>query len=905
MSKKYVYFFGNQKAEGNATQKNLLGGKGANLAEMTNLGIPVPPGFTISTEVCTHFYEHGNTYPIELKEQINEKISELEKTTGKIFGDDKNPLLVSVRSGGAVSMPGMMDTVLNLGLNDNSIKGLIEQTGNERFAYDSYRRFIQMFSNVVYNMDHHKFENILEAQKKAANVTDDTELSADDLKIIVEEYKKIFKSEKSMEFPQEPQKQLEESINAVFASWMNPRANTYRNLNNISHSLGTAVNVQSMVFGNMGDDCGTGVGFTRNPATGENIFFGEFLMNAQGEDVVAGIRTPLTIDKLENILPHAYKELLDIAQTLEKHYKDMQDIEFTIEKEKLYLLQTRSGKRTSFAAFRVAYDMVKEELIDEKRALMLIDPNSLPSLLAKIFDAEEKQKALENGAYIGKGLAAGPGAASGKIVLSAEKAVELKKNNESVILVRHETSPEDIAGMHSAEGILTSKGGMTSHAAVVARGMNKPCIVGCSDLEVNYEDRTITCRQNDGNSVTLKENDWLSIDGFTGEILGKKINTISSEIEQVFVDKNKTIESSRLAQEYKHIMEWTDKFARLKVRANSDTPYDSAVARSYGAQGIGLCRTEHMFFDSGRISAMREMILSSDKEGRKNALNKLLPFQKQDFIDIFKEMKGLPVTIRLLDPPLHEFLPHDKDALKELADTLGKTEKEIKNRMDEIAELNPMLGHRGCRLGISYPEITEMQTRAIIEAACEAKKEGIEVLPEIMVPLVGNYKELANQEKVIRETADNIMKEQNMQIEYLLGTMIEVPRAAITADEIARHAEFFSFGTNDLTQMGAGFSRDDSGNFLPEYIAKGIYENDPFAVLDQNGIGKLMEIAVEKGQKTRENIKLGICGEHGGEPLSVKFCHKLGLNYVSCSPYRVPVARLAAAQAAISETSKS
>ncbi|MDH5716039.1 MAG: pyruvate, phosphate dikinase [Spirochaetia bacterium] len=902
MSAKYVYFFGDGKAEGDASQKKLLGGKGANLAEMTNLGIPVPPGFTISTEVCTYYYENQKTYPSDLPEQINEQIKKLEKLTGKKFGDDQNPLLVSVRSGAAASMPGMMDTVLNLGLNDKAVSGLINQTNNKRFAYDSYRRFIQMFSNVVYSLNHDSFEEIMNHQKKEAGVKDDTELTESDLIKIIEKYKSVFKEKKGEEFPQDPKQQLQKAIDAVFASWMNPRANTYRTLHGISNTLGTAVNIQSMVFGNMGDECGTGVGFTRNPASGENKFFGEFLMNAQGEDVVAGIRTPLPINELKIVMPEAYDELLSIGKTLEKHYKDMQDIEFTIENKKLYMLQTRSGKRTSFAAFRIACEMVEENLIDKKKAVMMIDPNSLPSLLAQVFNEEEKKKSLDNGGLIAKGLAAGPGAATGKIVLTAEKAVEMAKQNEKVILVRHETSPEDIAGMHSAQGILTSRGGMTSHAAVVARGMNKPCIVGCTGLEVDYENSIIKYKNGGDTSLTLKENDWISIDGFTGEIINAHINTIPSEIEQVFVNKKLTLESSKLAQEYKNILEWADSFSTLKVRANCDTPHDSMVARKYGAQGIGLCRTEHMFFESNRILAMREMILSPSTEERKKALNKLLPYQRQDFIEIFRAMDGLPVTIRLLDPPLHEFLPHEPEAISQLAKELNTAENIVKKHIEDIKELNPMLGHRGCRLGISYPEITEMQTRAIIEAACEIKAEGKIVFPEIMVPLVGNYKELENQEKIIRKTAEEVQKEKNIKIDYLLGTMIEVPRAAITADEIAKHAEFFSFGTNDLTQMGAGFSRDDAGSFLPEYIAQGIYESDPFAVLDQNGIGKLMEIAVEKGKSIRNDIKLGICGEHGGEPSSVAFCSKLGLNYVSCSPYRVPVARLAAAQAALSKS---
>jgi len=896
---KYVYFFSAKKTEGNAGDKKLLGGKGANLAEMTSLGIPVPPGFTISTGVCTHYYANQNQYPAELQGQIDAGIAELESISGKKFGDKKNPLLVSVRSGAPVSMPGMMDTILNLGLNDETVAGLIESTGNPRFGNDSYRRFIQMYSNVVMGMKHHDFEHILDGIKKAKGVTEDLALDATDLAKLIIEYKAAVKTKTGKDFPQSPKEQLMGAIDAVFASWMNDRATYYRKLNNISESLGTAVNVQSMVFGNMGDDCGTGVAFTRNPANGERKFYGEFLMNAQGEDVVAGIRTPLSIEKLGEIMPDALKELLKYADQLEKHYGDMQDIEFTIERSKLYMLQTRSGKRTAFAAIRTAVEMVDEKLIDDKKALKRLDAGTLPSLLAKIFDENEKKDVLAKGLVVASGLPAGPGAASGKIALTAEKAVAYSEAGVKSILVRVETSPEDISGMHSSEGILTARGGMTSHAAVVARGMNKPCIVGCSALEVDYKKATVTFNSGTPQSITMKEGDNLSIDGFTGQVLNAELKTIPSELEQVFVTKTMPIEKSLLAQQYARIMEWSDQYSRLKVRTNADTPEDAAVARSYGAKGIGLCRTEHMFFAEERIAAMREMILSSTLEEREKALAKLLPYQRADFKGIFSAMEGLPVTVRLLDPPLHEFLPHEEEQIEQLAKAFGKTSQYVHKKIDDLKEFNPMLGHRGCRLGVTYPEITAMQTRAIIEAAAELLQEGRRVFPEIMVPLVGHYKELANQAKVIRETADAVQKEKGVKVEYLLGTMIEVPRAAVTADEIAQHADFFSFGTNDLTQMTSGFSRDDSEHYLPHYIQKGIYPQNPFQVLDWEGVGKLIEIAIEKGRKTQPKIKLGVCGEHGGDPDSIGYCHRVGLDYVSCSPYRVPIARLAAAQAAL------
>ena len=896
---KYVYFFGAGATEGKATDKNLLGGKGANLAEMTLLDIPVPPGFTISTEVCTYYYNNNKSYPPELEQQIHENIQKLNKATGKVFGDPQNPLLVSVRSGAPVSMPGMMDTILNLGLNDETVKGVILKSGNERFAYDSYRRFIQMFSNVVLNLNHHDFEHMLEEIRAKYNRKEDKDLTAPELQELIAHYKIYVKEKTGAEFPQQVEVQLKKAIDAVFSSWMNPRAITYRKLNDISDKLGTAVNVQSMVFGNMGEDSGTGVGFTRSPVNGEKKFFAEFLMNAQGEDVVAGIRTPLDIEKLHDILPEAYAELNNIAQKLEQHYKDMQDIEFTIENKKLYLLQTRNGKRTAFAAVRVAVEMVEEGIIDEKTALKRIDPASLPSLLANIFNAEDKKRAAAEGKIIAKGLPAGPGAASGKMVFSAERAVEWARKGEKVLLVRVETSPEDISGMHSAQGILTARGGMTSHAAVVARGMNKPCIVGCSALSINYKTGIMRVTSEKGKVIELKEGDYLSIDGFTGEVLNANLKTIPSEIEQVFIDRSLPMEQSQLARQYQKLMEWADKYAKLKVRTNADNQTDARVARRYGAQGIGLCRTEHMFFAEDRILAVREMILADSEEERHIAIQKLLPFQREDFKSIFEEMAGLPVTIRLLDPPLHEFLPQEEDVISHLAVELKKDVRAIRHKIDELKEFNPMLGHRGCRLGISYPEITQMQARAIFEAASELIKQGVEVHPEIMVPLVGHWKELENQHKTIRETAEKVAQETKVNVRYMLGTMIEVPRAAITADEIAQYADFFSFGTNDLTQMGAGFSRDDSEHFLPHYIELGIYEKNPFTVLDRDGIGKLIQIACELGKKVKPNIKLGVCGEHGGDPSSIEFCHQIGLDYVSCSPYRVPIARLAAAQAAL------
>lgn len=874
---KYVYFFANGKAEGNAKMKDLLGGKGANLAEMTNLGIPVPPGFTISAEVCDYYYKHGKTYPEELKAQVEEAMKRLEEVTGKRLGDPKNPLLVSVRSGAAVSMPGMMDTILNLGLNDETVKGLAEATNNERFAYDAYRRFMQMFGDVVLRIPHEEFEKRLQKIKDEKGVKLDTELDAEDLKKLVELYKGLY-NEYGKEFPQDPEKQLWLAIDAVFGSWMNERAIKYRQIHGIKEGelLGTAVNVVAMVFGNMGEDSGTGVAFTRNPSTGEKKYYGEFLPNAQGEDVVAGIRTPLPLDELKDKMPEVYNQLVEIFEKLEKHYRDMQDIEFTVERGKLYLLQTRTGKRTAQAAVRIAVEMVEEGLIDEKEAVMRIQPEQIEQLLHPTFDPEERKKAK----IIAKGLAASPGAATGKVVFNAKTAEELASNGEQVLLVRPETSPEDVGGMNSAQGVLTSRGGMTSHAAVVARGMGKPCIVGCEEIEVDEENKMFKA-----NGVIVKEGDWISIDGSTGEVMLGKVKTIVPEGLVGFVGK---------------ILEWADKFRKLGVRANADVPRDAEIARKFGAEGIGLCRTEHMFFEADRIPVVRRMIVSKTKEQRQEALDKLLPLQKEDFKGLFRTMKGFPVTIRLLDPPLHEFLPQEDEALEKLAKDMGISVEELKETVESLKEFNPMLGHRGCRLAITYPEIAVMQTKAIILAAIELKKEeDIEVIPEIMLPLVGHVNEMRYLKNIIVETTEKLMEEQGVQLKYLVGTMIEVPRAALTADQIAEEAEFFSFGTNDLTQMTFGFSRDDAGKFLKDYLDKNILPDDPFKRLDREGVGQLLKIAKEKAKPVRPDIKLGICGEHGGDPYSIEFCHIVGLNYVSCSPFRVPVARLAAAQAAI------
>lgn len=872
MVTKYVYLFN----EGNASMRNLLGGKGANLAEMTSLGLPVPYGFTVTTEACIKYYDDGETVAPEIIDQIFDALEKTEAAAGKRFGDAENPFLVSVRSGARASMPGMMDTILNLGLNDETIVGLARLTGNERFAFDSYRRFIQMFSDVVMGIEKKKFDDILDSQKHKNNCILDTDLTADNLKEIVSLYKALYLKEKGEEFPQDPKAQLLEAVKAVFRSWNNPRAITYRRLNDIPSSWGTAVNVQTMVFGNMGNDCGTGVAFTRNPSTGEKKLYGEYLMNAQGEDVVAGIRTPAHIDELANAMPDVYNRFVEIANILEKHYRDMQDLEFTIERGKLFMLQTRNGKRTAAAALQIAVDLVNEGMLTKEEALLKIEPKNLDSLLHPTFDLD----ALKNAKAIAKGLPASPGAACGRIYFTAEEAAEAGSKGEQVILVRLETSPEDIEGMNIAQGILTARGGMTSHAAVVARGMGTCCVAGCSEIAINEEVKTVTAL--DG--TVLKEGDWISLDGSTGNVYGEKIPTIDAE----------------LSCNFGMIMEWADSIRRLKVRTNADNPKDSAVAVQFGAEGIGLCRTEHMFFEEHRIPAVREMIVASDVESRKRALDKLLPMQRSDFKGIYLAMGERPVTIRLLDPPLHEFLPQKEEDIRALASEMGLTFEQLTATVENLHEFNPMMGHRGCRLAITYPEIAEMQTRAIIEAAIEVNQEaGLNVVPEIMVPLVGDAKELKYVKGYIDETAKKVMQERGVEIPYMVGTMIEIPRAALTADEVATYAEFFSFGTNDLSQMTFGFSRDDAAKFLSDYYSKKIFESDPFARLDQDGVGKLMKIAVELGRKTRPNIKLGICGEHGGDPSSVEFCHNLGLDYVSCSPFRVPIARLAAAQAAI------
>jgi pyruvate,orthophosphate dikinase len=872
--KKFVYSFGSGKAEGKTQMKNLLGGKGANLAEMTNIGLPVPPGFTISTEACDEFYKSGTKWPAGLESQVDEGIKKLEKDMGAKFSDKNNPLLVSVRSGAAVSMPGMMDTVLNLGINPDVITALINKTGNERFAWDAYRRFIQMFGDVVMGVKHELFEHELEAIKKKNKVKEDTELNASMLQEVVERYMKIYKKATKKNFPTDPKVQLKYAIDAVFSSWNNERAIKYRKINDIRGLIGTAVNVQAMVFGNMGDTSGTGVAFTRDPSTGKDMFYGEYLMDAQGEDVVAGIRTPLHIETLKKVNAKVFKQLIDIRKRLEKHYKDMQDFEFTIQEGKLYMLQTRNGKRTAAAAVKVAVDMVKEKLIDEKTALLRIDPQQLDQLLHPMFDP----KAEKASNPIAKGLPASPGAACGQVVFTAEKAEKWAADKKDVILCRIETSPEDIGGMDAAKGILTSRGGMTSHAAVVARGMGKCCVAGAGEVNIDYKTKKFKV----GN-VTIKEGDWISLNGSLGN---------------VYKDKIKTVEST-LSGDFATIMKWADKYRKLGVRTNADTPHDTEVAVKFGAEGIGLCRTEHMFFEGNRIIAFRQMILADDKSGREKALAKLLPIQRKDFEGIFKALKGRPCTVRLLDPPLHEFLPHDAAGQKEMSKVMKISVAKIKDKVESLKEFNPMLGHRGCRLGLIYPEISDMQVQAIIEAAMNVSAKGIKVEPEIMIPLVGNYMEL----KIARERAEaviaNVFKQRKKKIAYKIGTMIEVPRAAVTADEIADYADFFSFGTNDLTQMGCGFSRDDAGKFLPDYVSMGIYDYDPFQVLDTAGVGKLVEMAVSLGRKKNKQLKTGICGEHGGEPKSVNFCHKVGLTYVSCSPYRIPIAKLAAAQAAL------
>ena len=870
-NKKYVYLF----KEGNETMRNLLGGKGANLAEMTILGIPVPQGFIVTTEACNKYYNDGKVISEEVLEQIQNHIAKLEEITGKKFGSLENPLLVSVRSGARVSMPGMMDTILNLGLNDEAVEVVAKQTNNPRFAYDSYRRFVQMFSDVVMGVEKRLFENIIDEMKEARGVHYDTELTADDLKELVVKFKDLYKKEMKKDFPQDPKEQLVEAITAVFRSWDNPRAIVYRRLNDIPGEWGTAVNVQEMVFGNKGDTSGTGVAFSRNPATGEKGIYGEYLMNAQGEDVVAGIRTPLSITKLNEQNPALYKQFIDIVNKLENHYKDMQDMEFTIEEGKLFFLQTRNGKRTAQAALKIAVDLVSEGMLSKEEAILKVEPKQLDSLLHPTFEAS----ALKNTKEIAKGLPASPGAACGKIAFTAEEAKERAEKGEKVVLVRLETSPEDIEGMIAAEGILTVRGGMTSHAAVVARGMGTCCVAGCGELKVDEEKRTLEV----GGKV-YTDKDYISIDGSTGNIYGEAIKTVTPEISGYFAT----------------FMSWADEIRKLQVRTNADTPRDTKQAVEFGAEGIGLCRTEHMFFDEDRIMPMREMIVAKTEEERRRALGKLLPMQKGDFKAMYEALEGRPATIRFLDPPLHEFVPHSDEEIRELAGQMSLDFDELKATVEGLHEFNPMLGHRGCRLAVTYPEIAEMQTRAVIEAAIEVKNEkGYDIVPEIMIPLVGEVKELKFVKDIVDSTAKAVMNEKGVTLEYHVGTMIEIPRAALTADEIAKEAEFFSFGTNDLTQMTFGFSRDDAGKFLNDYYERKIYEQDPFAKLDQVGVGQLVKMAAEKGRATRPNIKLGICGEHGGDPSSIEFCHNVGLNYVSCSPFRVPLARLAAAQAQV------
>jgi len=879
MANKYVYLFGTRKSEGDREMRNLLGGKGANLAEMARLGLPVPAGFTITTEVCTYYYDNKKNYPSQLNGQIEKALREVEKKMGARFGDPKNPLLLSVRSGARVSMPGMMETVLNLGLNDEIVAGLSEKSGDPRFCYDVYRRFVQMYGDVVMGLrpkdkEVDPFEHLLEQKKKKRGVEIDSDLPAEDLAELVNEFKAVIKKRLKRSFPEDPIEQLYGAIGAVFSSWQGDRAIRYRNIEGIPHNWGTAVNVQSMVYGNMGDDCATGVAFTRDPSTGKKQLYGEFLVNAQGEDVVAGIRTPEPVAKMKRILPKAFNEFQAVCKQLEKHYKDMQDLEFTIQQGHLWMLQTRSGKRTAAAAVKIAVDMVNERLINRKEALLRVDPSDLDQLLHPTFDTAKKTDP------IAKGLPASPGAASGKIVFSADEAEAQTAKGEQVILVRIETSPEDIGGMHAASGILTARGGMTSHAAVVARGMGKCCVAGCGDIQIDYRKDLFTA-----NGKTVKKGDWISLDGSSGEVMLGQVPT----------------RETKFTREFSTLMKWADQARKLKVRTNPHTPHDSDVARRFGAEGIGLCRTEHMFFEGDRILAVREMILADNEQGRRKALAKLKPIQRRDFEGIFKEMKGLPVTIRLLDPPLHEFVPHEAAQQKEMAKELKLPVAKIKAKVDSLHEFNPMLGHRGCRLGVTYPEIYQMQVEAIFEAAINAGKKRIKALPEIMIPLVGTVRELDDLKMMIDRVAKEISTKKKVRLSYQVGTMIEIPRAALIADQIAQSAEFFSFGTNDLTQLTFGYSRDDSGTFLPEYVDKGILPEDPFQSLDAEGVGQLVELGTLRGRSTRKNLKVGICGEHGGDPASVHFCHKVGLDYVSCSPYRVPIARLAAAQAALEQ----
>jgi pyruvate,orthophosphate dikinase len=904
---KRTYYFGGGKAEGNKEMKNLLGGKGAGLAEMTNIGVPVPPGFTITTEVCTEFYKNGRKLPGSLDAEIRAALGKMEKLLGVKFGDADNPMLVSVRSGARASMPGMMDTILNLGLNDVTVQGLAEKSGSERFAYDSYRRFVAMYGDVVLDMkperkeDHDPFEVLLSRKKQARGVKVDSDLSAQDLKELVAEFKSEIKAKKGMSFPDDPMEQLVGAIRAVFNSWENPRANTYRKLNGIPAAWGTAVNVQAMVFGNKGENSATGVAFTRNPASGENDFYGEYLINAQGEDVVAGIRTPQKIIELGKTFPVAAKQLLDVRKKLEKHYREMQDLEFTIEDGKLFVLQCRNGKRTGFAGVRIAVEMVDEKLISQKDALLRVEPEALNQLLRPVFQQSAKDQAVREKRLLAKGLPAGPGAATGRIVFFADDAAAWAARGETVVLCRHETSPEDITGMNASVGFLTAFGGMTSHAALVARQMGKVAIVGAESVSFDYHQRTMTVASENGD-VVFHEGDWISLDGFTGEVIKGRVDTTPSEVIRVLIEKNLAPKDAPVYQRYARLLEWADKVRRLRVRANADQPDQSTAAVAFGAEGIGLCRTEHMFFGEGKIGPMREMIVAENEADRRAALAKLLPLQREDFAGIFKAMGGRPVTIRTLDPPLHEFLPHDDAGVQDLAKATGKSVAQIKERIDGLKESNPMLGHRGCRLGISYPEISEMQARAIFEAACEVAASGQKVFPEIMIPLVGTKRELELQANLVRKVAAEVFAERKRTVSYTVGTMIEIPRAAITSAEIAEIADFFSFGTNDLTQMTFGLSRDDVPRVLADYIKNDIYDVDPFVSIDRDGVGSLMKVAVAGGRSRKPKLKLGICGEHGGDPSSVEFCHQIGLDYVSCSPYRLPIARLAAAQAVLKAT---
>ena len=898
--KRNVYFFGGGKAEGKAAMRDFLGGKGAGLHEMTRMGVPVPPGFTIVTDVCGYYYSHGHRYPKGLEREATGALRRVEKLMGKGFGDPKNPLLVSVRSGARESMPGMMDTILNLGLNDQTVQGLIARTRNPRFAFDSYRRFVQMYGDVVLGLrprgknERDPFELILERKKERRGIQLDTELTAEDLEVLVAEYKAEIKTRLGSDFPEDPVEQLWGAIGAVFSSWNNERAIAYREFYHIPDAWGTAVSVQSMVFGNMGENCATGVAFTRDPATGEKRLYGEFLVNAQGEDVVAGIRTPRRITELRDVMPKQYRELERLYKNLEKRYQEMQDIEFTIEDGKLWMLQTRTGKRTGFAAIRIAVDMVEERIISKKEALLRIEPDHLNQLLRPVFDHEDKQLAGKEGRVLGKGLPAGPGAATGRLVFHAEDAEARKRQGERVILCRIETSPEDIRGIEAADGVLTARGGMTSHAALVARQMGKVCVVGCEALNVNYAAHEMRIKD-----IVLHEEDWVSLDGSTGEVIRGEIKTLPSEVLQVMIDRTIDPKQSRVYQQFTKLMKWADETRRIGVRTNADLPDQARLTMAFGAEGIGLCRTEHMFFAGDRPDHVREMILAEDEAGRRRALDKLLPIQKGDFKGILKVMGKLPVTIRTLDPPLHEFLPKTEQDTIELARKMSVSAETLKEKVESLHEFNPMLGHRGCRLGISFPEITEMQARAIFQAACELRKEGENPFPEVMIPLVGSREEFLAQREIVQRVARETMQAYGVKVRYLIGTMIELPRACLVADQIAQEADFFSFGTNDLTQTCLGLSRDDAGKFLPSYVARGFFSEDPFVSIDREGVGALMRVAIEKGRRVRRNLELGICGEHGGDPKSVSFCHEIGLDYVSCSPYRVPIAKLAAAQAAL------